>query len=143
MDLGTLPTEICSNAVSINQSGQILGYSTPFCGSETYHPFLWENGAMYDVRALIVPGSDITLGELFEINDRGEMVGFGLTPNGDLHTVVLVPQGDCDDACKARIADSHINPPAIPVRAMTSELKAIQRARFASRNHLPNPGPHN
>ena len=142
-DLGTLPTEICSNAVSINQSGQILGYSTPFCNSETYHPVLWENGAMYDVRALIVPGSDITLGDLLEINDRGEIVGFGLTPSGDLHTVVLVPQGDCDDACEARIADSHINPAAVPVRAMTSGLKATQHARFASRNHLPNPGPHN
>ena len=136
-DLGTLPTEICSNAVSINQSGQIVGYSTPFCNSETYHPFIWENGAMYDVRALIVPGSDITLEELFEINDRGEMVGFGLTPNGDLHTVVLVPQGDCDDACESRIAAGPIHP------AAPSNRISAMHGRLARKFHLPSPGPSN
>ena len=108
-DLGTLPEEICSNAVSINQREQILGYSSPACNSNTLRPVLWENGIIYDLSALIVPGSDITLGELSTLNDRGEMAGVGTLPNGDLHAVLLIP---CDaehenvEGCDYKLVDA-------------------------------------
>jgi probable HAF family extracellular repeat protein len=147
-DLGTLPTEICSNAVSINQRGEIMGYSTPFCNSETFHPFIWENGNMYDLRALIVPGSDITLGEFSTLNDRGEMAGVGTLPNGDLHSVLLIP---CDaehedvEGCDYKLVDAAAASNKATAftqstRATASEVanpitrKEAMRARFAYRH---------
>ena len=154
-DLGTLPTEICSNAVSINQRGQIMGYSTPFCNSETFHPFIWENGNMYDLRALIVPGSDVTLGEFITLNDRGEMAGVGTLPNGDLHSVLLIP---CDaehedvEGCDYKLVDAaaasskataftQSSPSTASGVANAMTQKEAMRARFAHWHHQPSFGP--
>ena len=40
------------------------------------------------------------------INDLGEIVAQGVLPNGDVHTAVLIPSGDCDQACEQRIVQS-------------------------------------
>jgi probable HAF family extracellular repeat protein len=49
-DLGTLPGGRYSQAVGINDSGQVVGYadtgSDPFPSS---HAFLWQNGRMIDL----------------------------------------------------------------------------------------------
>jgi hypothetical protein len=63
-----------------------------------FHPFLWEAGSIFDLQTLIVPGSDITLSDVRNINERGEIAALGLLPNGDTHVVLLVPCGN--DDCK-------------------------------------------
>jgi hypothetical protein len=75
------------------------------------------------------------------INDRGEIACHGYLPNGDTHAVLLIPQGDCDDACEARIADSKINPSTIPVRGMPSNRMPAMRGGLARRFHLPSGEP--
>ena len=129
-----------------------MGYSTPFCNSETFHPFIWENGNMYDLRALIVPGSDITLGEFSTLNDRGEMAGVGTLPNGDLHSVVLIP---CDaehedvEGCDYKLVDAaaasftRSTPSTASGVANPMTQKEATRARFTHRHHQPIFGPNN
>jgi hypothetical protein len=37
------------------------------------------------------------------LNNRGEIAATGILPNGEHHAVLLIPTGDCDDECEARI----------------------------------------
>ena len=137
-DLGTTAGDPCATAFFVNSLGQIVGDGGP-CGVGG-RAWLWENGGpIVDLNTLAIPGSGLHLADADFINDRGEIACTGFLPNGDRHAVILVPQGDCDDGCEARIAESQINPAAIPVRAMTSSLKAAQHARFARRFrfHVP------
>ena len=138
-DLGTPGGDPCSTANSINSQGQIVGDAGAcFVGGRGW---LWENGGpIVDLNVLAIPGSGFHVGEAKLINDRGEIVCNGVLPNGDIHAILLVPQGDCDGECEARIAESQVKPAAIPVRAMTSGLSAKQTARLARKHDSPNSG---
>jgi len=112
-DLGTVSGDPCSRALSINSQGQIVGSSTT-C-TEFLHGFLWENGGpMIDLNALVLPGSGLTVRDGTQINDRGEIAGHGVLPNGDVHAILLIPGGDCDEECEGRIGASQRN--AAPAR---------------------------
>jgi probable HAF family extracellular repeat protein len=109
-DLGTVIGDPCSRALSINSQGQIAGASTN-C-TEYLRAFLWENGGpMIDLNTLVYPPSTLNVIEGDEINDRGKIAGNAILPNGDRHAVLLVPNGECDDECDAKIAANEINAP--------------------------------
>lgn len=74
VDLGTLPGDALSEALGINEAGQIVGVSY---GAGFSHPraFLWQNGVMMDLNSLIPGGSNLTLQVAGDINDRGEITG--------------------------------------------------------------------
>lgn len=93
-DLGTLGNDTCSRALSINQDGQIVGVISP-CGGEFTHATLWENGGpIVDLDSLVLNLSGLTVREADFINDRGEIAGRAVLPNGDVHAVLLIP---CDE----------------------------------------------
>jgi probable HAF family extracellular repeat protein len=98
--LGTVDGDPCSAAHSINAKGQVVGESSPSCfGIDSnlpgVHGFLWENGGpMVDLNTLLPPGSGIDLATGVSINDRGEINGEGVLPNGDIHAFLLIP---CDE----------------------------------------------
>jgi hypothetical protein len=46
---------------------------------------------MVDINTLVLPGSDIEVVDATYINDRGEIAGGGILPNGDFHAVLLAP----------------------------------------------------
>jgi probable HAF family extracellular repeat protein len=92
-DLKTLEGDSGSVAEGINASGQVVGQSAPSQGNG--HAFLWENnGPIVNLQNLVLPGSDVTATEATFINDRGEIAGNGVVPDGDQHAILLVP---CDD----------------------------------------------
>jgi len=101
-DLGTLGGDPCSDALSINSKGQVVGASQSDAGGckRWTTAFLWENGGpIVDLNALTLPGSRVYLNAGFWSNDRGEIVVAGNPPgcdNGDICglTYVLIP---CDD----------------------------------------------
>jgi len=93
-DLGTVTPWPCSTALSVNNQGQVVG-ETGICGVGGGPAFFSEQGEpMVDVNTLIVPVSDIEVISEFNINDRGEIAGQGVLPNGDVHAVLLIP---CDE----------------------------------------------
>ena len=95
IDIGTIKEDVCSIAHFINSKGQVVG--TSGCTEEGFevHGFLWQpGGSIIDLNDFVPPGSDLRVTDGETINDRGEIAGSGLLPNGDFHAVVLIP---CDD----------------------------------------------
>jgi probable HAF family extracellular repeat protein len=103
VDLGVLPGDTAATAYSVNAQDQVVGQaalctkvrSSDGCDSLVYHAFLWENGSLAGLQSLLVPGSNVSLNNAININDRGEIVGMGVLPNGDQHVVLLIP---CDES---------------------------------------------
>jgi probable HAF family extracellular repeat protein len=94
-DLG-VPTK-CNQPEFINSKGQIvIGTGCPSVGSGPtgVAPFLWENGVAYELKKLVLPGSDLSFGAANSINDRGEIACAGLEASGNQHNCVLIP---CDE----------------------------------------------
>jgi uncharacterized membrane protein len=98
-DLGLLPGDNVGTAYSVNRSDQIVGRSlvctlvepNDSCSGAGYHAFLWEQGSLADLQTLVLPGAGMTVDDAIDINDRGEIAGSGLLPNGDRHALLLVP----------------------------------------------------
>src|ERR1700676_4860404 len=94
-DLGTPDGDPCSDASVINSHCQAVGISSD-CNRTFLHSYLWENGGpIVDLQTLVLPGSDLAVGDNISINDRGEIVANGLLPNGaGIRAILLIP---CDD----------------------------------------------
>jgi len=65
-----------SYGYGINSSGQAVGYSDT-AGAATA-AFLFDNGALYNLNALLAPGSGWELTAAYAVNDAGQIVGRGL-----------------------------------------------------------------
>jgi len=98
-DLGRLDGCI-SGAHAINLRTQIVGFAAS-CVANEVHAFLWENGSIVDLNALIPLGSSLQLADAMDINERGEIDGIGVPPgveSGNLitegHGFLLIP---CDE----------------------------------------------
>ncbi len=76
-----------SMADAINASEQVVGSAQTASGAT--HAFLWQNGAMLDLNALISDPSWV-LTEATAINHAGEIVGYGLH-NGQTRAFLLNP----------------------------------------------------
>ncbi len=78
-------------ANAINSSGQVVGTAQPDQSHQGV-AFLWQNGVMVDLNSLIAPSSGWLLQAATDINDRGEIVGYG-TINGQTHAFLLTLGG--------------------------------------------------
>jgi len=149
IDLGSVAGDPCNFAQSINSQGQIVGFGRADCFHED-HAFLWENGGpLVDLQTLLVPRSDITLIAALVINDRGEIVADGTLPNGDTHSVLLIPCDedhadveDCDfdmvdaeTAAQAHSGQSTPSPAAVSFAKLSpAERTARIRSMMVGRN---------
>jgi probable HAF family extracellular repeat protein len=87
-DLGTLPGDVSSEAFDINEQGQVVGFS---CSEQQCHPAFWSNGTPVDVNTLLPATSGWRLFDAGAINERGQIVGGGINPNGEFHAYLLTP----------------------------------------------------
>ena len=94
IDLGKLSGDCSSEALAINSKGQMIGNSSPDCQSDGVGVIWEDGGAPVDLNTLVTPLSDINVAFPVSLNDRGEIVAHGVLPNGDVHSVILIP---CDD----------------------------------------------
>ena len=104
IDLGLIAGDTVGSAYSINSRGQIVGASVQCtlikpddsCDGPVHHAFLWEDGSLFDLQSLIDPASKITVSDTTSINERGEIAGTGMLPNGEPHAYLLVPCAEGD-----------------------------------------------
>jgi probable HAF family extracellular repeat protein len=142
INMGTVDGDPCSVSDGINSRGQVVGESSPSCfGAPAQEAFLWENGGpSVDLNTLISPNSGLELAGGFSINDRGEINGAGVLPNGDQHAFQLIPCDehhpgvqDCDYSLVDAAAEPEIPaPPYVP-----SGTQRLPHTRWRSRQ-IPN-----
>jgi probable HAF family extracellular repeat protein len=76
-DLGVVQGARNSDAYGINDLGQVVGLSTGF---DVYTGFLYSDGVMMDLNALIDPASGIEIESAVAINNAGQIVAYGWDP---------------------------------------------------------------
>jgi probable HAF family extracellular repeat protein len=86
-DLGTLPGDVSSYAYGINNLDQVVGASCDADNNCT--AFLWQNGTMTDLNALLPADSSLYLVEGLDINDFGEIVGDAYQQSTGQHPAFL------------------------------------------------------
>jgi probable HAF family extracellular repeat protein len=91
-DLGTLPGRPQSLANAINNTGQVVGFSQDANSNDTV-AWLWQNGVITNLNTLIPAGSPMFLIEALGINNRGQIIGYGSLPNGQILGYLLAPCG--------------------------------------------------
>ncbi|HZD02740.1 MAG TPA: hypothetical protein VFA46_21875 [Actinomycetes bacterium] len=80
-----------SAATAINDRGQVVGMS---CGADGCRAFLWENGVMKDLNALVAPGYQGRPVFANDIDDAGQLTGQATDPRtGDAVTFLATLLG--------------------------------------------------
>ena len=88
--LDTLPGDIRSQALGINDRGQVVGQST---GAAGLRAFIWEDGAMADLKTL-APGYEGRLLYANDINNAGVISGAAINAaTGETVAFVATPTG--------------------------------------------------
>ena len=105
-NLGTLPGGINSEAFAINDRNQVVGIADkPYrsvcidpdtgrrfrCIEYAQKAFLYQNGEMLDLNSLIKRNAGWELEWAFDINNRGQIVGFGVK-DGAYRAYVMSPR---------------------------------------------------
>jgi|HubBroStandDraft_4_1064222.scaffolds.fasta_scaffold12520_5 probable HAF family extracellular repeat protein len=87
--LGNLPGFDASVGITVNDSGQVIGFSENV-QTGTYYGFVWtQSGGMVELSPL--PGGTTSLAAAN--NNNGVIVGYSSVSNGDVHTVVWTSSG--------------------------------------------------
>jgi probable HAF family extracellular repeat protein len=125
-NIGTFPGGRNSFAYAINDGGQVVGVAdAPFqdrcfdyqtqqtvpCTNYAFQGFLYDRGALLDLRSLVGSNSGWDVLWPFDINDRGQLTGYGLR-NGEFRAFVMTPTRaplDSGPAALKRSGDSRSN----------------------------------
>jgi probable HAF family extracellular repeat protein len=150
-DLGTVAGYDCIEAFGINSRSQVVGQAETQCGVVTgSFAFLWENGDLIDLNVFVPPGSDVTLQDMEQINDREEMFGIGTLPSGNARAFVLIPCDENHPGIKGCDYSMMEVPAAAPetnpaIRNAASRMLPQSLMRRMNRYHFPGPalGPRN
>ena len=94
-DLGTLPGDVDSAAIGINDMGQIVGVSI----DANFNPraFLRQGRDLVDLNTLVAGGSPLDLASACSINTAGEIVGFAFDNSGNVHAYMAAPSNSSHD----------------------------------------------
>jgi probable HAF family extracellular repeat protein len=89
IEIDKLPGYTRNNAAGgINNQDQVVGYSSD--NGNNPHAFIWEDGELTDLNDLLPSGSGWVLKTAADINDDGEIIGYGKI-NGETHGYLLIP----------------------------------------------------
>lgn len=93
VDLGTFGGAV-SRATGVNRHGQIIGDSQNQFSEQ--RAFLWHGCVLYDLAELAGAPNGWTLSTATDINDRGQIVGYGYKgfDRNDTHAFLLTPAAD-------------------------------------------------
>jgi probable HAF family extracellular repeat protein len=88
-DIDTMGNNL-SCADAINNLGQVVGFYRSSDNSIN-QGFLWQNGKMYDLRDLLPNGSGWDSLVPYDINEHGDIVGYGRYNGSDFTAFILTP----------------------------------------------------
>ena len=88
-DLGTLPDFDACGATDVNDDNAIVGVCEK--PGELSRGWIWRNGVMTDLNDLIDPALDIHIASADAINNKGQILVRGLTPDGT-RSIILTPK---------------------------------------------------
>jgi probable HAF family extracellular repeat protein len=133
--LGILPGDVLSIGNAISDNGKVVGQSCD--ASDNCRGFLWQDGLMTDLIALVPPDSTLDFPDPSDINSRGEIVGLGVQKStGELHAFLLAPNSD-------EVAGQSAKPAAQgqtsenPKVTLPDNVRELIRQRMGSRYHIP------
>jgi probable HAF family extracellular repeat protein len=117
IDLGFVPAPpgSCSEnpywhksiARAINNCGQIVGEAMCIASGAPKAAFLWQDGVIHNLEDLIPSGTGWTLKTALDINDAGQIVGYGLIAPNDQHLRAFLLEPLSPPSCP--IAPSDLN----------------------------------
>lgn len=123
-----------SIASDINEKGQIVGQSAgPNDGPIGERAFLYENGMMMDMNALIQPDTSLYLTNGEGINDSGEIVGTAFDANSGLLVAFLaVPAyGGASQAVSSKARDESSSRVPIDSETVRKQQTGFSRLAFS------------
>jgi len=127
-NLGAVPGDVASGAVAINDAGEIVGVSIDPAGNP--RAAYWHNGMPVDLNTQVAAGSNLYLLWASDINNRGEITGWGVdTSTGEIHTYLAVPNRMHDGS----IPDVQFDSPAIAPREFPDEVRQRLARGYVSR----------
>jgi probable HAF family extracellular repeat protein len=88
-DLGTLPGDIVSSAINLNDRGEVVGVSS----DANFHLRAWvlRDGVPADLNTLIQADFPLHLLLACSINSRGEIIGLAVNDAGEFHGYLASP----------------------------------------------------
>jgi probable HAF family extracellular repeat protein len=97
IDLGTLDGDYASLGLGINDGGTVVGASL----DADFNPraFVWQHNSLIDMNTLLNENVGIYLILAESVNNRGEVIGLGVTSAGEVHGFQAIPvdkDGDFD-----------------------------------------------
>jgi probable HAF family extracellular repeat protein len=136
--LGFLPGDVVSIGAAISNTGEVVGQS---CDSnDNCRGFLWRDGVMTALDALVAADSTLDLVDPTGINSRGQIVGLAVVKStGDLHGFLLTltnteAVGENAEAAPNRSSESR------KISIPESVRRALQRIPGSRRDHIPGLG---
>jgi probable HAF family extracellular repeat protein len=105
-----LPGDLDAFATGINNQGQVVGndFDSEFNWS---HGFIWQNGVMTDLNALIPADSNLLIISASNINERGQISGMATVQSGpragDIHAYLATPVDASRGTSMADVARTH------------------------------------
>jgi probable HAF family extracellular repeat protein len=125
-----LSGDVASFALGINDETTVVGTSIESTTTFQSTAFVWQDGAaaVTNLNNLIRsnPGG-LYLALAESINNRGEIVGFGVTSTGEVHGFLAIPSDDPDSAVSA----------SMPKPVVTDQARRMLQRALAQRGGLP------
>lgn len=118
-----------SIAFDVNEKGQVVGQSA---GPNDVRAFLYENGRMMDLNALIQPDSSLYLTNAQGINDSGEIAGTALDTNtgATVAFLAVAAHGGESEADSARATGEGDSRKVVLPESVRRQLTGFSRLAF-------------
>ena len=131
-DIGVLPGDNISEALDINDQGQVVGVSFP-----SGHAFIYENNKIWDLNSLLPKDSPLLLLFAGGINDRGEITGEAcVIANGacttDQPAFLAIPEGDFSADAWAEDANNETARITVPDSVHQKVMRKLAFGHFGS-----------
>ena len=110
-----------AQAADLNDSGVVVGTMKASGGLSNNHAWVYQDGVVTNLNALVVPGSGLHVAFAYAINNVGQIAGVAVDAQGFSHGVLLTPGGSNEPP-----------PPVVPTMSINDVTNA--EGKFGTRS---------